>query len=115
MKDTDIVGLFWDRNEDAVSETKKQYEQYCMYIAKNVLQNEQDAEECFNDALLAVWKSIDTAHDGQRGKQHDRKPCQPDVVSLGNRYGIRNTGQVCGIPDKADRYRYQRNRLWFPL
>ena len=58
MKDTDIVGLFWDRNEDAVSETKKQYEQYCMYIAKNVLQNEQDAEECFNDALLAVWKSI---------------------------------------------------------
>ena len=29
-----------------------------MYIAKNVLQNEQDAEECFNDALLSVWNSI---------------------------------------------------------
>lgn len=58
MRDQDIVQLFWDRNEDAVSETKKQYEQYCMYIANNVLQNKQDAEECFNDALLSVWKSI---------------------------------------------------------
>ncbi len=58
MKDAEIVALFFDRNEDAVAETKKQYEQYCMYIANGVLQNKQDAEECFNDALLSVWNSI---------------------------------------------------------
>ena len=50
--------MFLDRNEDAVSEAKKQYEDYCMYIANNVLRDRLDAEEVFNDALLAAWNSI---------------------------------------------------------
>ena len=58
MNDQAIVQKFWDRDEDAISETKKQYEAYCLYIANNVLQNAQDAEECLNDALYAAWKSI---------------------------------------------------------
>ena len=58
MNDQAIVQLFWDRNEDAISESKKQYEDYCMYIAENVLHSRQDSEECLNDALLAAWKSI---------------------------------------------------------
>ncbi len=58
MNDQAIVQLFWDRNEDAIRECKKQYEEYCMYIANNVLYNRQDSEECVNDALLAAWKSI---------------------------------------------------------
>ena len=58
MDDRAIVQMFLDRNEDAVSEAKKQYEDYCMYIANNVLRDRLDAEEVFNDALLAAWNSI---------------------------------------------------------
>lgn len=58
MNDREIVNLFRDRNEDAVSEAKKRYEDYCLYIANNVLRNRQDAEECVNDALLSAWNSI---------------------------------------------------------
>ena len=58
MNDQAIVSMFWGRNEDAISESKKQYEDYCLYIANNVLHDRQDAEECLNDALLAVWNSI---------------------------------------------------------
>lgn len=58
MNDQAIVSMFWERNEDAIGESKKQYEDYCLYIANNVLHNRQDSEECLNDALLAAWKSI---------------------------------------------------------
>lgn len=58
MNDSDIVNLFWARNEDAISESKKGYETYCLYIAQNLLNDRQDSEETLNDVLLAAWKSI---------------------------------------------------------
>ena len=58
MNDEALVQQFWDRKEVAIETAKKQYEQYCLYIANNVLQNRLDAEECLNDALLAAWNSI---------------------------------------------------------
>lgn len=58
MKDEAIVKLFWNRDESAVAEAEKQYGGYCLRIAENVLRDAHDAEECFNDALLAAWESI---------------------------------------------------------
>ena len=58
MNDQAIVKKFWDRDEDAISDSMKQYKDYCLYIANNVLHDRQDAEECLNDALLAAWNSI---------------------------------------------------------
>ena len=58
MNDQAIVQRLLERDEDAISEAKKQYENYCMYIANNVLHDRQDSEECMNDALLAAWNSI---------------------------------------------------------
>ena len=58
MKDDEIVDLFWKRDEHAITETQKVYGNYCMHIARNILFNEQDAEECFNSVLLAAWESI---------------------------------------------------------
>ena len=58
MKDDAIVKLFWDRDEDAVAEAKREYESYCVYVARNLLHDARDAEECLNDVLLAAWKSI---------------------------------------------------------
>ena len=58
MNDAEIVVKFLKRDEDAVADAKKEYEDYCMYIANNILHDRRDSEECVNDALLAAWNSI---------------------------------------------------------
>ncbi|MBO4584627.1 MAG: sigma-70 family RNA polymerase sigma factor [Clostridia bacterium] len=58
MNDETIVGLFWNRDESALAEAQEQYGAYLLYIARNLLRDEHDAEECLNDALLAAWDSI---------------------------------------------------------
>ncbi len=58
MKDEEIVALFFARSENALREVQDKYKKYCMYIARNILRNEQDAEECVSDAWLAAWRSI---------------------------------------------------------
>lgn len=58
MKDDEITELFWNRDEDAISEAEKKYKGYCTYIAVNLLHDAGSAEECFNDVLLAAWNSI---------------------------------------------------------
>ena len=58
MTDEELVKKFLRRDEEAISDAKEQYENYCMYIARNVLSDRGDAEECVNDVLLAAWDSI---------------------------------------------------------
>jgi len=58
MKDHEIVNLFWERSEDALTETQRVYQKYCSYIAFHILGNQEDADECVNDALHAAWNSI---------------------------------------------------------
>ena len=58
MNDNDIIRLYWDRNDQAISETSKKYGHYCWAIAKNILNNEEDAEECVNDTYLKAWNSM---------------------------------------------------------
>ena len=61
MEDEKIVGLYFDRSEEAISETEKKYGSYCKSIARSILDSEQDAEECVNDAYLAAWNTIPPA------------------------------------------------------
>ena len=58
MKDEDIIVLYWERNETAISETSEKYGSYCNSIARNILWNEEDEEECLNDTWLSAWKTI---------------------------------------------------------
>ena len=58
MKDERIVALYWDRQEQAIDETRTKYGTYCRSIAMNILSNEQDALECENDTYLAAWNAI---------------------------------------------------------
>ena len=58
MKDPNIIKLYNDRDEKAISETREKYEKYCYSIAYNVLQNKEDVLEVLNDTYLAVWNSI---------------------------------------------------------
>ncbi|MBQ4141628.1 MAG: RNA polymerase sigma factor [Clostridia bacterium] len=56
-----LVELFWNRDERAIAETQREYGDYCFIVAKNILGNEQDAEECVNDTYLRAWNSIPPA------------------------------------------------------
>ena len=61
MNDPEIIRLFQQRSEQALHETKARYEALCMTIAFNMLGNREDAEECFDDALMSLWRSIPPA------------------------------------------------------
>lgn len=58
MEDTRIVQLYWDRDQKAISETATKYGNYCTSIAKNILGNNEDAEECVNDTYMNAWNSM---------------------------------------------------------
>ena len=58
MDDTDILQLFFNRDQNAIKETETRYGKLLRRISENMLHNREDAEECVNDTLLAAWNSI---------------------------------------------------------
>lgn len=58
MEDEKIIDLFFERSQQAIVETDIKYGSMCMYIARNIICSEEDAEECVNDTYLGVWNSI---------------------------------------------------------
>ena len=58
MEDDRIVQLFWDRDESAITQTDYKYGNYCTAIAKNILGNMEDAQECVNDTYMNAWNSM---------------------------------------------------------
>ena len=58
MTDEKIVEMFWARDERALNETQDKYKDLCMYVGAQILASNEDREECFNDLLLSLWKSI---------------------------------------------------------
>ena len=58
MDDKRIVELFFQRDEQALTETRQKYSRYLHRVAHNILQNPQDAEECVNDTYLRAWNAI---------------------------------------------------------
>ena len=61
MDDNGIIELFWQRSEDALTECVKKFGNYCMTIARNILGNDNDADECVNDTWLRAWNAIPPA------------------------------------------------------
>ena len=58
MNDRQIIELFWQRSETAITETASKYGKYCHTIAYNILANTQDSEECVNDTWMSAWNSM---------------------------------------------------------
>ena len=58
MEDRQIVQMYFDRNEDAISQTAVKYGKYCYTIAYNILHDFEDSEECVNDTYLKAWHTI---------------------------------------------------------
>jgi len=58
MEDKQIVDLYWERDERAISETAGKYAAYLSRIAFNILQDHEDTEESVNDTYLKAWNSM---------------------------------------------------------
>ena len=58
MDDLQIIELYFARDEQAIKETDRKYGKMCFRVAKNLLFNNEDSEECVNDTYLTVWNKI---------------------------------------------------------
>ena len=58
MEDSEIVDLYWDRDETAIAHTQEKYDRYLTKIAWNILANAEDSRESVNDTYLAAWNSM---------------------------------------------------------
>ena len=58
MDDRRIIELYFNRDEQAIKESKDKYGPYCFTVAKNILGSSEDAEECVSTAFLKAWNSI---------------------------------------------------------
>ena len=58
LEDSKIIELFFARVEQAIVELSEKYGTVCGRIARNILKNDLDAEECVNDTYLAAWNTI---------------------------------------------------------
>ncbi len=58
MTDEEIIGLFFARNERAITESQRRYGGYCRSLAARMLRSPQDVEEVLSDTWLKAWQSI---------------------------------------------------------
>lgn len=58
MNDIAMTELLYNRDEKGLAALKSKHYKLMMKIALGILNSPEDAEECVNDALLAVWESI---------------------------------------------------------
>ena len=58
MDDLSIIELYFARDEQAIKETDAKYGKLCHSIAYNILNNNEDSEECVNDTYIGVWNTI---------------------------------------------------------
>ena len=58
MDDKEIIDMYWKRDQKAIYYTTQKYENYCFAIAKNILTNREDSEECVNDTWLTAWNEM---------------------------------------------------------
>ena len=58
LEDSEIIGLFFERSEQAIVELDLKYGAAVRRTVLNILGSPEDAEECVNDAYLGVWNSI---------------------------------------------------------
>ena len=61
VDDVTIIELYWQRNEDAIAQTKAVHGAYCRGIALRVLADTRDADECENDTYLGAWNAMPSA------------------------------------------------------
>lgn len=58
MEDTNIIDLYWARDEGAISASDEKYGRLCRTLSRNILGSHEDAEECVNDTWHRAWDTM---------------------------------------------------------
>ncbi len=58
MEDEQIIQLYFDRDEQALTQTHEKYGSYCFSLADAILHDRQDSEEVVGDTYLQAWNAI---------------------------------------------------------
>lgn len=58
MTDFEIVSLYWQRSEKAISCSMQKYGLYLLKLATNILHIHEEAEECVNDTCMSAWNQL---------------------------------------------------------
>lgn len=58
MEDRQIIALLWQRSEAAIQALTEKFGHRLQRLARNILPNPWDAEECVSDTYLALWNTI---------------------------------------------------------
>lgn len=58
MEDNEIIELFWQRSQQAITETDGKYGGRLQNLSMNILHDREDAEECVNDTYHATWNTL---------------------------------------------------------
>ena len=61
LSDEQIIALYNERDERAIKETDAKYRAKLLAVARSVLHDVRDCEECLNDTYVRVWNSIPPA------------------------------------------------------
>ena len=58
MEDAAIIGLYWARDEGAISASDEKYGTLCRSLSQSILDSREDAEECVNDTWKRAWDTM---------------------------------------------------------
>lgn len=58
LSDEQIVDLYWLRDEMAIRETDVKYGRFLLSVARNIVRDSRDGEECLNDTYVGAWNAI---------------------------------------------------------
>lgn len=83
MDDSQIVALYWQRDEQAIVETDAKYGSYCMKISQNILSDRADSEENVNDAYLHEWEAMPSLTTDYLGSENAGLVCSLVMIGFG--------------------------------
>lgn len=58
LEDSEIIALYFERSQQAISETDIKYGALCRSISQRIVGDKRDAEECVSDTYFKVWNTI---------------------------------------------------------
>ena len=127
ITDKQILDLFFERSEEAVSALQAQYGSYCAAIAQKFLTDPRDVEECLSDCYMTVWRSIPPTRPEYfkgwlgavvrhqaiaTGKKNDRRPQEVDEAALELAAYLPCPGDSCAEVEAHDLSRAVSDFLW---
>lgn len=91
-EDQRIIELFAERDERALTELSAQYGGACRNLAAQILENEEDADEVLNDAMLRLWNAIPPAQPDDLFKYLSKTVRRLAYQKLRNRKAVKRGG-----------------------